>query len=241
VLEIGPGTGQATRRLLELDADVVAVEPDPGLREYVATRTSRPLVVLSDPLEAVDLPSGEFDLAVAASSFHWVEEDVGLSRLFRALRPDGWIALWWTLFGVGEHPDRFQGELQPVLDDLYSAEGIEPGRSPSSGTAGGPRFAMDVPSRRAALVRAGFTQVEHELIRWQHTWDSASIRALYASFSPVLRLEPASRAAVLDAVGRIADDRFGGRVELGLETSLYTARRPPGRRRGGLQRGGREP
>ncbi len=33
-------------------------------------------------LEDAKLPVGDFDLAVAASCFHWVDEAVGLAKLF---------------------------------------------------------------------------------------------------------------------------------------------------------------
>lgn len=71
VLEIGPGTGQATRRLLKLGADpLVAVEPDPALADYLISVTDRSPDIRVAPLEEVELPAVSFDLAVAASSFH---------------------------------------------------------------------------------------------------------------------------------------------------------------------------
>ena len=53
------------------------------------------------------------------------------------------------------------------------------------------------------------------------------IRALYATYSPVSRLEPGPRDALLDAVTEIAARDFGGRVELHLVTAMYTARLGP--------------
>ena len=222
VLEIGPGTGQATRRLLELGADVTAVEPDPALAAYLTSAMRSSLVVRNESLEEVELPAEVFDLATAASCFHWVEEDAGLSKIFASLRPGGSLALWWTLFGADELPDPFQQALSRALE----AEGLELERSPSAGREGGPRFALDADARRAALSQAGFARLEHEVIPWAHTWDTAGIRALYATFSPILRLGSAERAAVLDAVTRVAEQRFGGHVERPLRTSLYTAHRP---------------
>src|SRR5919109_4414448 len=54
VLEIGPGTGQATRRLLALGADpLVVVEPDPALAAYLPSVTeARPEIVASSLEEA---------------------------------------------------------------------------------------------------------------------------------------------------------------------------------------------
>lgn len=218
VLEIGPGTGQATRQLLDLGADpLVAVEPDPALARYLGESLGDRVDVRVAALEDVELSAATFDLAVAASSFHWVEESEGLSRVFAALRPGGWVALWWTLFG-DDQQDAFMTAIVPLFVGLA--------RSPSSGRQGRPRFALDVEARLAGLSRAGFEQLEHELIRWSAMWDTAGIRALYATFSPISRLAQVRRDEFLDAVAHVAEHEFGGRIERTLRTSLYTARRP---------------
>jgi SAM-dependent methyltransferase len=224
VLEVGPGTGQATRRLLDLGADIVAVEPDDRLAEHI--RSVGPVTVLNEPLEDMELPRDSFDLAVAASSFHWIDEDAGLAKLAAALRPGGWLALWWTHSGAEEPPNPFQQVLRPVIDELLATRGIELEESPAVSAGGGPRFGLDVEGRLEALAHAGFEHMEHELIPWSHTWDAAGISALFASFSPIIRLDDEARAAVLDAVQAVAERDFDGKVELPILTSLYTARRP---------------
>lgn len=218
VLEIGPGTGQATRRLLELGADpIIAVEPDPILAEYLTDRTSDRVDVIIAPLEEADLPASRFDLAVAASSFHWVEENVGLSKLRATLCPGGWVALWWTLFGDDERPDPFSDAIDSIVRDLPA--------SPHEGNPDRPRFPLDVVARTKALDTCGFELPEHELIRWTHEWDTAGIRALFATFSPIARLEEAPRKSALDEIARVARHEFGGRVSKPLLTSLFVARR----------------
>jgi len=218
VLEIGPGTGQVTLRLLAVGADVVAVEPDPELATFLLERASPRLELIPHSLEEADLPSAAFDHAVAASAFHWVDEEVGLARIYAGLRPHGWIALWWTLFGVPDEPDAFITATSPLLDDLAA--------SPSAGLDSGPPFALDVDARRRALNHAGFHDVQHETFRWSAAWDTAGIRALYASFSPIARLDRDRRMRILDGIASIADEEFGGRITRTLVTSLYTARKP---------------
>ena len=219
VVEVGPGTGQATRRLLELGADpIVVVEPNPSLAEHLEELYGDRLELVRASLEEADLEPKRFDLAAAASSFHWVDEQVGLARLFTALRPGGWCAIWWTLFGDGGPPDPFIVATSPLLDGLDT--------SPTKGEEGRPRHALDRERRVAALVAAGFVDVEHELARWEAQWDSQGIRALYGSFSPILRLDEADRERILDEIARIASDEFGGCVTRVLTTSFYTARKP---------------
>jgi SAM-dependent methyltransferase len=219
VLEVGPGTGQATRRLLELGAGpLVALEPNPELAAYLRKSLGERIVIYDTALEDAELPAGSFGLAAAASSFHWVEEDVGLARILGALRPGGWFAMWWTLFGDRRKPDAFIAATTPLLENLDA--------SPTKGKEGRPSHGRDREARVAALEAAGFVDVGHELAEWEASWDTAGIRALYGSFSPILRLEDAKRTELLDEIARIADEDFGGRVSRAITTALYTARRP---------------
>jgi SAM-dependent methyltransferase len=220
VLEVGPGTGQATRRLLELGADpLVAIEPDPALADYLRSALSDQVEVRVTALEDAELEPGTFDVAAAASSFHWVDENVGLAKLFVALRTGGWIALWWTLFGDETRPDPFRHAVDPLFEDIpHGPSGpLEEGR---------PSFALDAEHRRAALTRAGFEELAHDLVRWTREWDTDGVRNLYSTFSPISVLEPERREQFLDSIARTAELEFGGRVEKPLVTSLYTARRP---------------
>jgi SAM-dependent methyltransferase len=220
VIEVGPGTGQATRRLLELGADpLVAIEPDPSLAEYLRVLFGDRVAVRETALEDAELEPIAFDLAAAASSFHWVEEDVALAKLLAALRPGGWIALWWTLFGDDERPDPFRQAVGPLFVDI-------PHGPSGPGQEGRTSFALDAELRLAALRSAGFGDLGHEIMRWTREWDTDGIRGLYSTFSPISVLAPERRKEFLDSVARIAETEFGGRVEKPLVTSLYTARKP---------------
>ncbi len=218
MLEVGPGTGQVTRQLLARGAAVVAVEPDPQLAGYLRERLGDGIELLEHALEEVELEPGAYDLAIAASSFHWVDETVGLAALRRALRAGGWIAVWWTTFGDETRHDPFRDAVHPLFDDVP--------HSPSAGLEGRPSFGRDAGRRLAALSHAGFEDATHEEFRWSHAWDGVGIRGLYATFSPIIALESEPRARLLDAVERIAREDFGDRVERPLVSSLYTARNP---------------
>ncbi len=218
IVEVGPGTGQATRRLLQLGVGrLVAIEPNPELARYLRENVGAAVEIRSTTLEEAELEPGAFDLAVAASAFHWVDEPVGLARLFAALRPGGWCAIWWTLFGADSR-DAFHDATAHLVESLDV--------SPTKGDAGRPRHGLDVERRTQAFAEAGFADIGHELAHWERTWDPAGIRALMATFSPVLRLDDEHRSRLLDAIEHVAATQFGGRVTRRLTTSLYTARKP---------------
>jgi SAM-dependent methyltransferase len=69
--EIGPGTGKATRPMLDLGlGSLIGVEPDARLAAYLRKELADPrLRLVEATFEAADLPEGGFDLGYAATSF----------------------------------------------------------------------------------------------------------------------------------------------------------------------------
>jgi SAM-dependent methyltransferase len=222
VLEIGPGTGQATADLLARAHTVTAVELGAGLAHRLRTKLPDPaLTVTVGAFEVTELQQASFDLIAAATSFHWVPEG-SVTRCADLLNRSGWLAVWWTVFGDASRPDPFHDALLPVLAELapevLDADG-----------AGKPTIrlphALDTPARIAEIEGSGrFGAVHQEQIRWTGHHDRAQLRALFGSFSPWLALPPDRRARVLDAMDALARDEFGGVVERPYVTAVFAAR-----------------
>jgi SAM-dependent methyltransferase len=217
VIEIGPGTGLVTQRLLGAGAHVTAIEPDPSMASYLrASAASDGLDVVTSSLEEAEIADGAFDLAVAATSFHWVDQEVGLSKLGRALKPGGWVALWWTLFRDPDQPDEFSQAVEHVLGPATRGAFDEPGRAP---------FQLDESHRRRDMTCwAGLHDVTSEIITWTHELTPAQARALYASMATVIRRPPDEQLRILDEVERIATETPGDLVRRKFVTALYTGR-----------------
>jgi SAM-dependent methyltransferase len=225
VLEIGPGTGQATGRLLDSGATITAVELGAELAALLqAKHKGRPLTVEIGAFEEVTLEPEGFDIVAAATSFHWVPADLGLRRCADLLRPGGWLALWWTFFGDPERPDPFRDALNPIFEELAPSL-LE--TFPGAAFQAGPRpYALDVEDRIGEIAATGrFGAVRYEIVSWTGRHTPAEIRAMFASFSPCLALAPADRTAVLDALEDLAAGPFGGLVERPYLTPIYLAQR----------------
>jgi len=225
VLEIGPGTGQATRRLLDLGAAVTAVELSAEFAGLLETRfAGRSFTVEVGPFEDVDLDPQSFDLIAAATSFHWVPTDAGLRRCAELLRPGGWLALWWNYFGDPDRPDPFREALTPLFEELApSLVDVFPG---AAFTAGAHPYVLDAPARMAEIDATGsFGPVRCETIPWTGRHTAAEVRAMFATFSPCLALSETQRVVVLEAIKELATGAFGGVVERPYLTRMYLARR----------------
>lgn len=95
VLEVGCGTGQATRSLAALGCSVTAIEPGLEMAALARHRISsfRNVAVETATFEEWDDRGRRFDALVAASSWHWVDLSIGWQRAHDVLYPGGWMAL----------------------------------------------------------------------------------------------------------------------------------------------------
>ena len=215
--EIGAGTGTATSRLLDLGADpFIAVEPDPHLADFLKKNNpDSVLQVLVSTFEDAPLDHSSFDLGISATAFHWLEEDEALAKIVSLLRPGGWWAALWNVFGDDIRPDPFHLATKELLDGPSS---------PSAGERDIP-FGLDAEARLAALKRTGaFDITEARMSRWSLVLNAEQTVALYGTYSNIT-VRP-DHDAVLAELGRIARDKFGGRVIRNMTTSLFIARRP---------------
>ena len=214
--EIGSGTGIATRRLLELGANpLVAVEPDDRLADFLCdTLKSDALTVVRSTFEDAVLPAGGFDLGFSATAFHWLQEETALTKVADLLRPGGWWVMVWNDFGDPDRADPFHEATNLLLN------------GPSSPAVGDREipFAQDRETRLRALGAANaFDSIEHRSSAWSLVLDPDQVVRLYATYSNI-NIRP-DREAILAALGRIARDKFQGRVTRNMVTSLYMARR----------------
>jgi Methylase involved in ubiquinone/menaquinone biosynthesis len=214
VLEIGAGTGQATRGLLARGATVVAVEPGVRLAAHLAADVGGDaLEVVNDMIETAPLPDASFDIVASATAFHWVRSEIALPRLARALRPGGWLAVWWTVFGDRTRPTPFRA----ALDRLYERNFPHAPRDPVLGP-------LNIESWRDELSQGGwFTRPDVEQIRWENRLTPDGARRLFGSFPNVNELDPDRRAAHLDAIADLVREA-GGVVLDPCVTVLYLAR-----------------
>ena len=218
VLEIGPGPGVATGPLLEAGSSVVAVEPDQRLAAFLATRFSSPrLTVINGTFETAPIPYADFDVACAFTAFHWLDSKPALARIRTLLRPGGWWAPCWNVFGDSDRPDPFHEATQALLKPAAALM--------LNGASSATPDPHDVGERIAEFRAAGFDDVEVERVAWTLQLDIQGARALYGTFSNITALGPSERARVLDGLSDIAEREFGGHITRNMVTVLYTARR----------------
>jgi len=214
-LEIGPGSGKATRELLAYGADpLTLVEPDARFiahLESTVCRFAADCRIVRLPFEEVSF-TDEFDLVAAATMFHWLDQVAALRRIRRSLRPGGFAALFWNLLQDLDKEDAFHEATRRLLAPLATSPAGAPDTVP---------FALNRAAREAEAVSSGFARVEYFESRWTLTLDTQQIGKLYEGFSSIQLLDPEPRSALLRDLMTIADRQFDGTVERNVTSCLY--------------------
>jgi SAM-dependent methyltransferase len=214
VLEVGCGTGQATRSFATRDVQIVAIDPGPEMvraaRESLAGFGNVELIETT--FAAWPQDKGPFRLIIAAQSWHWVSPEVRFVKAAKLLSSGGSLAVF------GHVPTGLPAALLERFKDIYLRH---------TGRWGPPPEAWYLPSGpfKGWFDESGlFGPVEHRCYpwKWQHTTSS------YANFlgtrSDIRMLTPTMREGLLNDICKAAD-RHGGEFEVDYETHLYMARR----------------
>jgi len=96
VLDLAAGTGKFARALVGIGMDVIAVEPQPPLREILAASIGEEHV-RAGFAEAIPLADASVAAVTVADAFHWFDHTVALAEIRRVLRPGGGLAIVTTV------------------------------------------------------------------------------------------------------------------------------------------------
>jgi SAM-dependent methyltransferase len=222
VLEVGCGTGQATRSLAALGYSVTAVEPGPRMAALARQRLAAVgnVVVETSTFEDWEDRGRRFDVLVAASSWHWVDPAVGWRRARDVLQPGGWMALLAHI--VVRRPG--EPEMYAETADLHERF------SPGNPGWGHPPLEDEV---RAANDNWGWVGEPGGLfgppiVRWYSAvqwFDGDGFADLLRSTSLYRSLEADVRDALLDAIAERIRTRMGDRAARRYLSVLRVARR----------------
>jgi SAM-dependent methyltransferase len=219
VLEVGPGTGQATRGLLAAGWRVLAVERGPALaavaRRELAGTDLRVDVGTFETWPPDGRAEDPFDAIVSATAWHWVDPDVGYQHAADLLRPGGSIALIATAHVLPEDGDPFFVEVQRVYARF--GEVLD----------GGPPRPSDVADPCVEDIAASglFRPATVRRYLWPRTYTAEQYVDVLSTYSNTLTMPEPQRRDFLDGVATMIRDRPAGTVTKHYLNHLVVARK----------------
>ncbi len=216
IVEVGPGTGQATRDLLHRGATVRAVEIGPAMADKLRTNldSSRLEVIVGD-FEQAPLETKCCDSVFSATAYHWVSTGAQVDRPATLQRRGGVVAIV-DLNQVSSLDDEGFFDAVTHIYDRYGQGHTEP--PPPA------RTSVDPAIRQALASDSRFADVAVRSYDWNQTYSATDYRTLMLSYSGTQMMEPAERSGLLDDIESFVREHFDGQIVRPLVVTLTTAR-----------------
>lgn len=215
IVEVGPGTGQATTDLLARGARVHAIEIGPSMAATLRSNLeSDQLRITVDDFERASIPQKSADAVFSATAYHWISRGAQTDRPAQILKPGGVVAIV-DLIQVDSPDDHgFFAACQPIYERYGQGHTGPP--APQRGNVNPPiRATLEADSR--------FRSVAMRAYDWNQTYSAAEYRRLMLSYSVTQMMEADDRLGLLDDIEAFVHREFDGFVTRPLVVTLTTA------------------
>lgn len=211
VLELGPGTGQATDPILNTGCDYHAIE----LGEHLCAKMIEKygdrdnFHIVCDDFITHDFGEQRFDLIYSAATIQWIGEPTAFTKTFSLLRPGGVLAMMLT-----------RGDYRKPNEDLYRA--IQ--------AVYDAHFKPDTPYthgkfRYTAAPEYGYTEVETREFYGERVFTADEYAAFSGTHCDHLVIPEPHKTALFDGLRRAVLDA-GDRIVFADTYVLYLTRKP---------------
>ena len=217
VLDVGCGTGIASRQIARRGANVLGVELGPRMAEIAR---GHGVEVEIAAFEGWDPAGRTFDRVTSAQAWHWLDLPIATAKAASVLRPGGMLGLIWN---AGYQPDDLADALEGVYESVVPPGGHRLFRG----------YAADRPSDfktglgseiDAVSAVHDFSAPTQKWFPWTRVYRRDEWLDQLVSRSDHAALEPAVRDRLFQGIGAAIDDQ-GGSFVMNFETVLITATR----------------
>jgi len=216
LLEIGPGTGQATRPMAARGFDITAVELGAALADVARheLRNYQQVNIVTGAFEDTELPPASFDLVYAATAFHWIKPSAKYTRPHNLLKPGGHLAIIHTHHISDEKGDILFNASQPLFD-----------RYGLTGQNHKPKLPGNKDVRPHEVDESLFKPVLFQTFPLVLNYRTEDYLRLLNTFSNHLAATREARQAFSQEMKELIDTQFNGHIERHVSMSLTIAKR----------------
>lgn len=124
VLEIGPGTGQATEPFLRTGCSYLAIELGEVFTERMKSNFEHynNFSIINADFETHDFCGEKFDLVFSAATIQWIPEKIGFPKVFSLLKSGGTFAMFMTRTDYKTPNAALYDKIQEVYAEYFFPE-----------------------------------------------------------------------------------------------------------------------
>lgn len=220
-LEIGIGTGQATKPILNTGCKIVAVELGKNLAELTRLKFKDygNISVVNSSFQDYCCDNNSFDIVYSASAFHWIDEEEGYIKVYNLLKSGGVFARF------ASHPFDYiagQEELAEQIGRIYFKYMRDPSETPT------PLMQIyteeDAEERSDIAKKYGFTDIVTKIYYRDLVYTSDEYIKRASIESDKIALDSQIRNQFLNEM-KNAIDKYGGKITIRDMIDLNLARK----------------
>lgn len=210
-LEIGAGTGKATRVFAGRDIAVTATEPDAGMLRELRRHVPATVTVVQAAFEDLTLEVA-YDLVFAAAAMHWTDPVGRWERAAALLVTGGTFASFGGQVNLAD--PSLEASVEAVSAPFFSSDAFHShGGTPSGGQLQWPSTELTQSSL--------FTDVRHTVIGRRATVSASEYVAHLSTISAFVELRPDVRGTVFQRIRKVLPEQ----VEVVSDLVVHLARR----------------
>jgi SAM-dependent methyltransferase len=220
ILEIGCGTGQATLPLAKFGSKIIAVELGPSLASLAAQNLSNFPNVSIHCSSFEDWPpplseNEKFDIVLAATLWHWLDESVRVEKSADALKENG------TLIVISTH--HIAGETESFFSDVQKLyECFMPGTIPGQVLPA----ESEIPEVIAEFENSSaFGEVKVRRYEWEERYTTEEYLDLLNTYSGHIVLERENKERLFKGIKALIDGRYGCRIRKRYMAQMILAKK----------------
>lgn len=124
VLELGPGTGQATDPILNTGCDYRAIELGENLYAKMVAKYGdhTNFHIVNDDFITHDFGGQTFDLIYSAATIQWIPEEIAFAKTYSLLKPGGTLAMMMTHGDYRTQNEELYEAIQRLYDQYFKPE-----------------------------------------------------------------------------------------------------------------------
>ena len=214
VLEVGPGTGQATEPVLNTDCSYMAIELSETFVEFMKRRfgSYSNFQIVNADFETYDFGNGRFDLVFSAAAFQWIPEKIGYPKAYDMLKSGGSFAMFMMRPdiqpGGGYTDEPLYSRIQEVYAEYFCPETEY-------------KCKLDYDARE----KYGFAGLECREYRKTREYNADDYVSLVGTHSDHITLKEPYRSKFYTGI-REAIFNSGNKITLYDKITMYLARKP---------------